>query len=205
MLCHYHGQVWNSSEFARSFGVSHPTVRKYLDILTSAYVVQQLSPWAENLGKRVVKSPKIYIADPGLLHALLGIESPVDLLRHPKLGASWEGFLIAQIVRALDARPDQCYFWATHAGAELDLLVVKGGHRLGFEVKRTDAPSVTASMRTAMETLHLKRLDVVHAGGHSFPLARGIRAVAATDLLHALRPSESRGRAGVGKRRPDAR
>jgi predicted AAA+ superfamily ATPase len=183
MLCHYHGQVWNSSEFARSFGVSHTTVHKYLDILTSAFVVQQLPPWTENVGKRVVKSPKVYIADPGILHTLIDVESPQALKRHPKLGASWEGFILGQVVRAIDARPDQCFFWATHAGAELDLLVVRGADRRGFEIKRTDTPSITASMRTAKETLRLKRLDVIHAGRRSFSLGSGMRAIAARDLL----------------------
>ena len=183
MLSHYHGQVWNASEFARSFGVSHTTVRKYLDILTNAFVVYELRPWAENVGKRIVKSPKVFISDPGLLHVLAGVESPHELNRHPKLGASWEGFMLAQVIRALEARPDECYFWATHAGAELDLLVVRGRRRLGFEIKRTDTPSVTTSMRTAKETLRLTTLDVIHAGQKTFALAPRIRAVAAGDLL----------------------
>lgn len=183
MLAHYHGQIWNSSELGRSFGVSHTTVRSYLDLLSGAYVVEQLQPWTENLGQRIVKSPKLYIADSGLAHALLGIDTPQALLRHPKLGASWEGFVIAEIRRRLGARREECFFWATHAGAELDLLVARGRRRLGFEVKRTDAPSVTASMRSACESLHLERLDVVHAGPRTFPLAPRIRAVAARDLL----------------------
>jgi uncharacterized protein len=184
MLAHYHGQLWNGSELGRSFGVSHTTVRSYLDLLSGAYVVEQLAPWAENLGKRVVKSPKLYIADSGLAHALLGIASPRDLLRHPKLGASWEGFIIGQIRRQLGARREECFFWATHAGAELDLLVVRGQRRLGFEVKRTDAPVVTASMRSALDSLRLERIDVVHAGRRSFPLAPRIRAIAAAELAN---------------------
>ena len=188
MLSHYHGQIWNASEFARSFGVSHTTVHKYLDILAVAFVIFELRPWSENVGKRVVKSPKVYISDPGLLHALLGLPTPRDVARHPKLGASWEGFLLSQIVALLEARPEECYFWATHAGAELDLLVVRGRRRLGFEFKRTDAPGVTASMRSAIETLGLTRLDVIHAGRKSFPLGKAIRAVAAGDILEAIRP-----------------
>ncbi len=188
MLAHYHGQVWNASEFGRSFGVSHTTVRKYLDILTGAFVVRQLRPWAENVGKRVVKSPKLYISDAGVLHALLGLETPRDLNRHPKLGASWEGFMLAQVVRALRARPDECYFWATHAGAELDLLVVSGGRRLGFEIKRTDAPKLTASMKAALETLGIRKLTVVHAGATTFKLSSRVRAVAARDLLREVKP-----------------
>jgi predicted AAA+ superfamily ATPase len=134
MLAHYHGQIWNSSEFARSFGVSDVTVRKYLDVLTATFMVRQLRPWSENLGKRQVKSPKVYLADSGLLHTLLGVQSMEDLERHPKVGASWEGFAIAAIVDRLRARWDECYFWATHAGADLDLLVVRGRTRLGFDL-----------------------------------------------------------------------
>ena len=188
MLAHYHGQVWNASEFARSFGISHTTVRKYLDILAGAFVVRELRPWAQNVGKRVVKSPRIYLADTGLLHVLLGIETPLDLERHPKLGASWEGFIVAQVIRILGARPEECFFWATHAGAELDLLVVRGRQRHAFEIKRTDSPTVTASMRSAVETLALQELRVIHAGRESFALRRGIRAVAACDLLSAIQP-----------------
>ncbi len=188
MLAHYHGQVWNSSEFARSFGVSDVTVRRYLDVLSATFVVRQLRPWSENLAKRQVKSPKVYLSDSGLLHGLLGVRSMTDLERHPKVGASWEGFAIAAVVDRLRARWDECYFWATHAGAELDLLVVRGRTRLGFEIKRTTAPTVTASMRVALHDLKLKRLDVVHAGGQSFPLAPRMRAVALARLLQDLAP-----------------
>lgn len=186
MLAHYHGQLWNGAELGRSFGVSHTTVRSYLDLLTGAYVVEQLPPWTENLGKRLVKSPKLYIGDSGLAHSLLGIESPEQLLRHPKLGASWEGFVIAEIRRKLGARREECFFWATHAGAELDLLVVRGRDRVGFEVKRTDTPKITAAMNSALESLRLERLDVVHAGPRTFALTPRIRAVAARDLLTAI-------------------
>lgn len=188
MLAHYHGQTWNSSEFARSFGVSDVTVRKYLDVLTATFMVRQLRPWSENLGKRQVKAPKAYLADSGLLHTLLGIQSMDDLERHPKVGASWEGFAIGAIVDRLRARWDECYFWATHGGAELDLLVVRGRTRLGFEVKRTTAPGLTRSMHTALSDLKLKRLDVVHAGDHTFPLAHRARAVALSRLLQDLSP-----------------
>jgi hypothetical protein len=188
MLAHYHGQIWNASEFARSFGVSHPTVGRYLDLLSHAFVVRQLPPWAENVGKRIVKAPKVYLADSGILHTLLGLDTPSDVLRHPKLGASWEGFLLEQVIRALRAHREECFFWATHAGAELDLLVVKGRHRWGFEFKRTDAPRLTPSMRSAVETLQLRRLDVVHAGDATFPLAPRVRALAASALLAELKP-----------------
>ena len=188
MLAHYHGQVWSSSEFARSFGVSDVTVRRYLDLLTATFVMRQLRPWSENVGKRQVRSPKVYLADSGLLHSLLGIQSMVDLERHPKVGASWEGFAIGSVVERLRARWDECYFWATHAGAEIDLLVVRGRTRLGFEIKRTTAPSVTRSMHVALGDLKLKRLDVIHAGAHTFPLAPRIRAVSFGRLLEDLDP-----------------
>jgi hypothetical protein len=186
MLAHYHGQLWNGAELGRSFGVSHTTVRSYLDLLTGTYVVEQLQPWVENLGKRLVKSPKLYIGDSGLAHSLLAIESPQQLLRHPKLGASWEGFVIGELRRKLAARREECFFWATHSGAELDLLVVRGRTRMGFEVKRTDTPRVNASMNSALESLRLERLDVVHAGPRTFALTPRIRAVAARDLLTAI-------------------
>jgi hypothetical protein len=188
MLAHYHGQVWNASSFARSFGVSHTTVRKYLDILSGGFVVEQLRPWAQNVGKRVVRSPKVYLSDSGILHALLGLATPRDVLRHPVLGASWEGFALTQVRRVLRARSEECFFWATHAGAELDLLVVSGRRQLGFEVKRTDTPTVTASMRSALETLRLDQLDVVHAGQRTYPLTKRIRAVSAARLEADLRP-----------------
>ena len=188
MLAHYHGQVWNASEFARSFGVSDMTVRRYLDLLAATFVVRVLLPWHENLGKRQVKSPKIYIADSGMLHALLNLGAREDLERHPKVGASFEGLAIASIVDRLRARWDECYFWATHAGAELDLLVVRGRTRIGFEIKRTVAPAVTPSMRIAIDDLKLSRLDVIHAGDKTFPLAPRIRAVALSRLLDDVPP-----------------
>lgn len=182
MLAHYHGQLWNGNELARAFGVSHTTVRNYLDLLTGALVVRQLQPWHENLSKRQVKTPKIYLADTGILHSLLGISSHSDLEGHPKIGASWEWFVLREIIRILEAEPEECYFWATHSGAELDLLVVRGNRRIGFEIKRTSAPRLTPSMRSAAESLKLDKLVVVHAGEHSFPLASGIEARAFADL-----------------------
>lgn len=178
MVAHYHAQRWNGAELARAFGVSETSVRRYLDLLTDALVLRQLPAWYENVGKRQVKSPKVYLADTGILHTLLDIESREDLDGHPKIGASWEGFVIAELARVLDARREHMYFWATHAGAELDLLVARGRERLGFEIKRTTTPSVTRSMRAASETLGLDRLEVVHAGEDTFPLAEDIRAVA---------------------------
>lgn len=188
MLAHYHGQTWNGSEFARSFGVSDTTVRRYLDLLSALYVVKQLPPWFENVGKRQVKAPKVYFADSGLLHAQLGLSTRDDLEGHPKVGASWEGFFLQEVRRRLGARPEECFYWATHGGAELDLLVVRGRRRLGFEFKRTDAPEVTPSMRIASEDLKLDSIDVVHAGATTFRLAPKIRAVAARRLLLDVAP-----------------
>jgi predicted AAA+ superfamily ATPase len=186
MLAHYHAQTWNSSELARSFGVADTTVRNYLDQLTLALVVRQLQPWHENISKRQVKAPKVYIADSGILHTLLNLPEQADLDAHPKSGASWEGFVIDQIIRHLGARPDECYFWATHGGAELDLLIVRGRRRYGFEIKRTTAPKVTPSMRHALHDLKLTRLEVIHAGEHSFPLAESARAVPLRHLLEEI-------------------
>jgi predicted AAA+ superfamily ATPase len=188
MLAHYHGQTWNGAELARSLGVSGPTVRSYLDILTATYVARQLQPWHANLKKRQVKSPKVYLEDSGLLHTLLGLESRLEVERHPKLGASWEGFAIRQIVAALGARPEECFFWATHGGAELDLLVVRGNERRAFEVKRTETPKTTRSMHIAIEDLDLDGLDVVHAGEQTFPLTESIRALSIHDLVGTLQP-----------------
>jgi predicted AAA+ superfamily ATPase len=188
MLAHYHGQTWNSSELARSFGVADTTVRNYLDQLTSALVVRQLPPWHANISKRQVKSPKVYIADSGVFHALLNLPEAADVESHPKCGASWEGFVLHQLMTHLGARPDECFFWATHAGAELDLLIVRGRKRLAFEIKRTAVPKVTPSMRHALNDLQLERLDVIHAGDHTFPLTEQIRAVALADILKELAP-----------------
>jgi predicted AAA+ superfamily ATPase len=188
MLAHAHGNVWNGSEFGRAFGVAHTTVGRYLDLLSGAFVVRQLPPWSESLAKRQVKSAKVYVADPGLLHALLEIRSREALVRHPKVGASWEGFGIQAVIDRLGARREECFFWGTHAGAELDLLVVRGSLRLGFELKRTVSPKVTPSMRTALESLRLKRLDVVHAGDRSAALGQRIRALALERLLEDLDP-----------------
>jgi len=188
MLAHWHGQIWNGAEFGRAFGVAHTTVRRYLDLLASVFVVRQLQPWHENVRKRQVRSPKVYVADSGVLHALLGLSTREAVLSHPKVGASWEGFVIQQIAQLLAASPEQCFHWSTHSGAELDLLVVAGNRRFGFEVKRAEAPRPTPSMRSAFETLGLDRLDVVHAGTESYAMAPGIRALPAARLATELRP-----------------
>jgi predicted AAA+ superfamily ATPase len=181
MVAHYHGQPWNGAELARALDVSQPTIRRYLDALTDALVIRQLHPWHANLAKRQVRSPKVYVRDTGVLHALLGIRSGLELSGHPKVGASWEGFVAEQVLALPDVR--DAWFWATHGGAELDLLVDVDGERLGIEVKRTDRPRVTRSMRVALEDLELDRLMVVHAGVHRFPLDDRIEAVGAAELL----------------------
>ena len=183
MLAHFHGQVWNAADPARSLGVNESTVRRYLDWLTQAYLVRQLQPWFANLGKRQVKAPKIYLRDSGLLHELLGIADPGALARHPKCGASWEGFALDQVLRI--ARPDKAYFWATHAGAELDLLMFKDGRRVGVEFKRSDAPQLTPSMRIALDDLALDTLYVVYPGERRYTLAPRVQAVPLASLLPA--------------------
>ena len=182
MLAHWHGQVWKASEFARSFGVADTTVRRYLDILTGALVVRQLQPWHENIAKRQVKSPKLYLRDSGVLHALLGIGDLRALNAHPKCGASWEGLLLESVIEQLGLSNGQAFFWAVHTGAELDLLVPRGRHRVGIEIKRTAAPRATRSMRTAIDDLNLREVVVIHAGRESYRLAAKVRAVAASRL-----------------------
>lgn len=188
MLAHYHGQTWNASEFARSFGVADTTIRGYLDRLTSALVVTQLQPWHENLAKRQVKTPKVYIKDSGILHALLNLRTPADVAGHPKMGASWEGFILDQLVRHLGADREECSFWATHGGAELDLLVVRGNHRYGFEIKHSSTPKLTPSMRHALTDLKLESLTVIHAGEHEFPLASNVVAIPLVKMLSSVAP-----------------
>ncbi len=175
MLAHAHGQIWNAAQLAASLGFSSMTGRRYLDILHGAYMVRVLQPWHENIKKRQVKSPKVFIQDSGLLHSLLEIREGRTLLGHPKLGASWEGFAIDQIVRYFQLRTP--YFWATHAGAELDLLATLNGRRYGFECKYRDAPGTTRSMHAALEELRLEHLFVIHPGSKAYPLQEKITAV----------------------------
>jgi hypothetical protein len=188
MIAHYHGQLWNGAELGRAFGVAHSTVRNYLDLLTSALVIRQLPPWHENVSKRQVKSPKIYISDSGLLHGLLDVRTQRDLEGNPKVGASWEGFALAETIHHLGAKQPECYFWATHGGAELDLLVVRGSTRLGFEFKRTSSPKATRSMHTVLEDLGLDRLDVLYPGDETYSLTRDIRAVGLRRLGEDVKP-----------------
>lgn len=176
MLAHYHGQIFNASEIGTSLGVSHHTVNKYLDILAGTFMVRILSPWFENLKKRQVKSPKIYFRDSGILHALVGISEKEQLDTNPKLGAYWEGFALEEVIATFGARAEECYFWALHTQAELDLFIIKNGKRIGFEFKYTDAPRLTKSMHTAMADLKLDHLAVIYPGSLMFPLAENITA-----------------------------
>jgi len=184
MVAHYHGQVLNLAELARALGASEPTARRYVDILSGTYVVRQLPPWFENLKKRQVRSPKIYIRDSGLLHALLGIGDSPGLQSHPKLGASWEGFCVEQILSVCGDR--EAYFWGTHGGAELDLLLRHAGRRIGVEFKYADQPSTTKSMRIALQDLALDHLYVVHPGEHTFALDASITAITLPALVDVL-------------------
>ena len=180
ILAHYHGQVWNGADAARTLGVSEATVRRYLDLLTDAFMVRQLQPWHANLRKRQVKAAKVYVRDSGLLHQLLGIDTAKALVSHPKLGASWEGFVIEQV---LVAEPhDEAFFWATHQGAEIDLILSRGGRLLGVECKRADAPRVTPSIRIALADLDLDRVAVVYPGERRYPLADRVEAVPVGEL-----------------------
>ncbi len=188
MTAHFHGQVWNAADFARSLGASESTARKYLDILSSAFMVRQLPPWFENLGKRQVKAPKIYVRDTGLLHSLLALPDFAALQGHPRLGASWEGFALEQVLRHAAAR--EAYFWATHAGAELDLMVTFKGKRYGFEFKYGDAPGLTKSMHIARQDLKLHHLFVVYPGKESYALDASADLISIQELpdkLAALR------------------
>lgn len=175
MVAHYHGQVWNAADFARSLGASEVMARRYLDILAGAYMVRILPPWFENISKRQVKSPKIYVRDSGILHGLLQLGALPELQSHPKLGASWEGFVIEQAIRLLDTR--DAYFWSTHSGAELDLLVRLRGKHYGFEIKYADAPGVSRSMQVALHDLALEHLWIIYPGRHEYALDERISAL----------------------------
>jgi hypothetical protein len=181
MVAHYHGQVWNAAEFARAIGASENTARRYLDILAGAFVVRVLHPWHENLKKRQVKAPKLYVRDTGLLHALLGIASRRELLGHPKVGSSWEGLAISHVAAAFRTR--ETYFWATHAGAELDLFVPIRGKRYGFECKFQDAPGMTRSMHAALSDLSLDHLWVVYPGPSRYEIDRNVTAIPLSEVM----------------------
>jgi uncharacterized protein len=183
MLAHYHAQTWNGAELARALAVSESTVRRYLDLLTGVFMVRQLPPWFENLSKRQVKAPKVFVRDSGLLHALLGIANQRDLELHPKVGASWEGYAVEEVLKAL--QPDEAYYWATHQGAELDLLLFKHGRRLGVECKRKDAPTLTPSMRIALNDLNLDRLVVVYPSERRYALTDRVEVIPLVEMVPA--------------------
>jgi predicted AAA+ superfamily ATPase len=187
MAAHFHGGIWNAAEFARSLGASENTARHYLDVLSGAWAVRVLAPWFENLAKRQVRSPKIYIRDSGLLHSLLDIENHDHLMGHPKAGASWEGFALEQVLAIL--RPRDAYFWASHQGAELDLMLELGGKRYGFEFKLSDAPTATKSMHIAVSDLKLRRLFVIYPGADEYSLDAHIEVLPLRTLgrLRSLR------------------
>lgn len=181
MIAHYHGQTCNYSEIGRSLGISHNTVKNYLDLLTDTFMVRQLAPWFENIGKSMVKSPKIYIRDSGLLHNLLAIKSMEELRGHPNLGASWEGFALEQIIRK-SGQSRNVFFWSTHGGAEMDLILNIRGERWGFETKYTDAPRSTKSMIVSLESLQLNRIYVVYPGRQAYFIKDQIEAIPLIDL-----------------------
>jgi predicted AAA+ superfamily ATPase len=189
MVAHYHGQLWNSSEIAASLGVTHKTAQRYLDILSGAFMLRVLPPWSENMGKRLRKAPKIHFRDSGLFHSLQGIRTLAELHAHPKLGASWEGFAVEQVLRALGAAPGEAYHWGTHAGAELDLLWVRGARRWGFEVKYSDSPRTTKSMRSAIEGLRLDRLFVIYPGAQEYELDERISVLPLAQVGRLAEPS----------------
>ncbi len=184
MIAHYHGQTWNAAELARALAVNESTVRRYLDLMTGVFMVRQLPPWFENLSKRQVKAPKVYVRDSGLLHTLLGIGNRRDLEHHPKAGASWEGYAVEEVIKAF--RPDDAYYWATHNGAEIDLVLFKDGRRVGVECKRADAPVLTPSMRIALADLKLDELHVVYPGERRYPLADNVAVVPIAEFIGAV-------------------
>lgn len=183
MISHYHGQIWNGAELARALSVGEPTVRRYLDLMADVFMIRQLPPWFENLGKRQVKAPKVYVRDSGLLHALLRIANQRDLEFHPKVGASWEGYAVEEVLKSY--RPDEAYYWATHNGAELDLLLFKNGRRIGVECKRADAPALTPSMRVAVKDLKLDRLCVLYPGEKRYSLSNKVDVIPLAEFVNA--------------------
>jgi predicted AAA+ superfamily ATPase len=187
MLAHLHGGTLNAAELGRSVSIDQKTASRYVDILEGAFLVRRLPPWFANVGKRIVKAPKIYLRDCGLLHALLGLRTGAEVLRHPRFGASWEGFAMEYVIRLLKAERE-AYFWATHGGAELDLLISRGGKSFGFEMKFADAPATTKSMRVALADLKLERLFIVYPGARCFDLDEKITALPFAQLTEYLSP-----------------
>lgn len=183
MLAHSHGQIFNASELGNSLDLSHNTVKKYLDILTGTFMMRQLQPWHENIAKRQVKSTKVYFRDSGIYHTLLNIVTHQQLLMNPKLGASWEGFALESVIRHMGVDSQDCYFWATHNQAELDLFIAKGTQRLGFEFKYSKTPKLTRSMQIAFDDLKLNQLIVIYAGDKKFKLSTDIECIPLVEFL----------------------
>ncbi|MBI2804223.1 MAG: ATP-binding protein [Planctomycetes bacterium] len=184
MVAHYHAQIWNGAELARSLSVTEHTARSYLDLLTATFLLRQLPPWFENLGKRQYKAPKVYVRDSGLLHALLALQNHADLLGHPKYGASWEGFALEQVLSITGAA--QAFFWGTHAGAELDLLLIRRGKRFGVEFKASAAPAMTKSLHVALGDLRLAQAWIVHPGEETYRIHERVEAIALRDVPAAF-------------------
>ncbi len=183
MLAHYHGQMFNASEIGKSLGIAGTTVRHYLDILTGTFMIRQLQPWLENIKKRQVKTPKIYFRDSGIYHTLCNITDYDSLLHNPKMGASWEGFALEEVIRRHRADAEECFFWGIHGQAELDLLLMKGGNRIGDECKYKDAPRLTRSMAIALETLNLDHLTVVYPGKKQYRFAENITVMGLESVM----------------------
>jgi predicted AAA+ superfamily ATPase len=203
MIAHYHGQIWNGAELARSLGVNEHAVRRWLDVLCGTYVARQLAPWFENLGKRQFKSPKVYVRDSGILHALLGVASHDALAGHPKIGASWEGFALEQLLALSPGA--EAYYWGTHAGAELDLLILHGGRRYGVEFKYADAPAMTKSLHVALADLRLERAWIVHPGTARYAVHERVEVLGLADAIAAVPFVEGRTNTARRRRRPEAR
>ncbi|MCA9407504.1 MAG: ATP-binding protein [Candidatus Omnitrophica bacterium] len=185
MLAHYHGQIFNASEIARSLGISVMTVKRYVDVLTGVFMIRQVQPWFANIKKRQVKLPKLYFYDTGILHSLLGIQSKENLMSHPKFGASWEGFVLEEVIRSVE--PHEVFFWATHQGAEIDLVFNKGGQMYGVEIKRADAPTMTPSIKNALEDLKLKRIVVIYPGSRRYSIHKQVDVVPFDEILDGMK------------------
>ena len=183
MFTHYHGCVFNASDIGRSLGLTNKTIMHYADILTGTYMIRQLKPWFENIGKRQVKAPKFYFRDSGLFHTLLGVHNFGELQTHPKLGLSWESFALEEVIRAHQADPEDCYFWSTHQGAELDLLLIQNGKRIGFEFKYSSSPKLTKSMKISLEDLKLDKLNIMYTGTVDYTLSNGVEVIGLKNYL----------------------
>ena len=185
MLAHYHGQIFNASEIGNSMQIDRKTITYYLDILVGTFMIRRLSPWFENLSKRQIKSPKIYFRDSGILHNMLGIKNINELIMHPKLGFSWEGFAVEEVIRHMAVDSDDCYFWGTQSGAELDLLILKDGKKMGFEFKYTDSPKITKSMQIAMEDLKLDELNIIIPHADKFALSEKVKVYGVEEFIYS--------------------